>query len=419
MKSVMMAGGEGGRPEQGPLCFGEGGVISGVLGEDLGPEALMSIGSALGLEGDVGLGRCGGAGARMLAQAAVSGITAVGGTALCHSMECAAQAAWLSQTHRLTVSLFIRQEGERIRLHFFDRTGLPLDRARERTLERTLLQGEYRREVAGRIGRLEVLRTAPSSYAGDVVRQGALHRIFLRPLKIAVPGDSPADRAMGEALSLLGCKVVREWKKGVPAFFARRGGLSLSAQDEQGSLLTPEQLLTLVCLIEMENGGGRVAVPDGASAAVELVAAGLDGTALRLGKDGPAARVLYASLPWLRDAAFAAVRICSRMALTGEKLTEMMSKTPRFSARKREIPLSSDRGSVMRALAREYGREPAGEGLHIRADNGWIYLLPLARRSSLRVVAESPDMELAAELCDLYAGRCARTDRALTGREKK
>ena len=86
----------------------------------------------------------------------------------------------------------------------------------------------------------------------------------------------------------------------------------------------------------MEDGGGRVAVPDGASAAVDLVAAGFHGTALRLGRDGEQALSLYAALPWLRDAAFAAARICSRMGSSGEKLEALMSKTPRFSSWKRE-----------------------------------------------------------------------------------
>lgn len=58
-------------PAAGSLfCSGTAGVIRGVLGEDLGPEALMTIGGVLGCEGKVGLGYWGGNGARMLAQAA-------------------------------------------------------------------------------------------------------------------------------------------------------------------------------------------------------------------------------------------------------------------------------------------------------------------------------------------------------------
>ena len=71
----------------------------------------MTIGGVLGCEGKVGLGYWGGNGARMLAQAAASGIAAAGGTPLAHDLECAAQAAWLAEHHQIPVSLFLEQEG--------------------------------------------------------------------------------------------------------------------------------------------------------------------------------------------------------------------------------------------------------------------------------------------------------------------
>ncbi len=174
------------------------------------------------------------------------------------------------------------------------------------------------------------------------------------------------------------------------------------------------QLLGVLALIEMENGTGKVAVPAGASAAVELVAAGYGGTVLRLDRDGEQAATLYAAQPWLRQAPAAAVRICSRMAISGQKLEALVAKTPRFSSWRREVPLVSDRGQVMQALARESARQPAGEGLRLRTGSGWVYLTPIARRSALRVIAEGPDLELAAELCDFYAGRAAEVDRSIS-----
>ena len=119
-------------------------------------------------------------------------------------------------------------------------------------------------------------------------------------------------------------------------------------------------------------------------------------------------------MPWLREAASAAVRICSRMEVAGQKLETLISKTPRFSAWTREVPLSSDRGQVMQTLAREQPRASQGEGLRLHVGGGWVYLVPLARRPALRVMAEGPDLEIAAELCDFYAGRAAQADRAIS-----
>ena len=177
------------------------------------------------------------------------------------------------------------------------------------------------------------------------------------------------------------------------------------------------QLLTLVTLIEMENGSGKVAVPAGATAAVDLVAAGYGGRVLRLERDGPQAQTLYAQRPWLWAAPSAAARICARMGVSGQRLETLISKTPRFCAWKREVPLTAQRAQVMEALARSCGRPLRGEGLRLRTGGGWVWLAPLARRSALRVVAEGPDLELAAELCDFYAGQAAEADRALSDRE--
>ena len=151
------------------------------------------------------------------------------------------------------------------------------------------------------------------------------------------------------------------------------------------------------------------------TAAVDLVAAGYSAQVLRLERDGEAARTLYRALPWLRDGAFAAARIAARMGATGEKLEALAARTPRFSAWKREVPLHSSRGQVMQALLRETGVRPdGGEGIRVRRGNGWVYLTPMARRAAVRVLAEGPDLETAAELCDFFAGETARLDRDLS-----
>ena len=135
-----------------PLAFGGGGTLEGAIGAELTAEALLVLGGLLGREGTVGLGWAGGAGARMLAQAAGSGAAAAGGRVLSHDAPCPSAAAWLAESWGLPVSLFVQQEGERARLYFFDRRGMPLGRARERWLEGALLRSELRRMPAGRVG---------------------------------------------------------------------------------------------------------------------------------------------------------------------------------------------------------------------------------------------------------------------------
>ena len=73
----------------------------------------------------------------------------------------------------------------------------------------------------------------------------------------------------------------------------------------------------------------------------------------------------------------------------------------------------------MRELAVQAGKGALdGEGLRLRSRGGWVYLVPLSRRSALKVVAEGPDLELAAELCDFYAGQVAQLDRSKRSQTK-
>ena len=153
----------------------------------------------------------------------------------------------------------------------------------------------------------------------------------------AVGRSTPEDRAIRAPCPPW---AVRWRSGGGRAFqpFGGRGGFALSARDERGAEVDPGQLLAVLVLIEMENGAGKAAVSAGSSAAAELVAAGYGGTVLRLGRDGTEARKLYAAQPWMGQAPAAAVRLCSRMGVAGQRLERLVAKTPRFAASRREVP---------------------------------------------------------------------------------
>lgn len=396
-----------------PLAFGTGGTLTGTVGGELTAERLLLLGSLLGREGALGLGWSGGPPARMLAQAAGSGAAAAGARVISHDAPCPSAAAWLAESWALPASLFVWQEGEKVVLHLFDRRGLPLSRERQRRLEGALLRGQPGRVPALRVGRWETVSGVRASYAADGARRARLSRSPLRRLEVAVPGEDPADRVLAEALESLGCLVRRESRPGVPAFQTLRGGFALTAVDEEGEPLPPEELLAAVALIEYENGGGRVAVPAAAPAAIDTLAAGYHGGALRLGRDGAEAETRYGELPWLRDGIFAACRICARLGVTGERLRGLTGKLPRFALFRREVPLRRDGEDVLARLLRALpGAEPAGGGLRLRQGEGWVTLSLSARPAVLRVVGEARTAELARELCDFCARRAEEADRA-------
>lgn len=388
-------------------------MLRGTLGTEFGPEQMVRLGCEMGPQGRVALGHWGGQGAAMLARAAGAGITAAGGTVLSHDLKFPAGAAWMSGHYQLPHSLFIQQAGSQIMLYFFDGDGLPRSPAWEQTFAGRMLDAQPSPGGA-HVGTWEHFSGAYTQYTRQASSASRLGSVPLRPFTVSVPQDTQADRALADTLRGLGCPVIREERSGVPSFFVGRGGFSLHAVDERGALISPERLLTLVCMIEMENGDGKVAVPAAAPAAVEVTAAGLCGKVLRLDRDGAQARTLYVKLPWLRDACFAAARICARLGFSGESLRSLDGKAPRFATACREVSVSGDRAALLACLADE---APADRGcersVRLRAGSGWISVTPVNRRCALRVAAECCDMELAEELCDVYTQKIARLDKAL------
>ena len=399
------------------MCGERIGMLKGTLGAGFGPEEMVRLGAELGARGRVALGHWGGQGAAMLARAAGAGVTAAGGMVLSHELRFPAGSAWLSGHYRLPCSLFIQQAGGEASLYLFDGDGVPVARDWEQVLIRRMAEPGAR-PGGERVGTWEHFSGAYAQYTRHAAAAGRLAQRSVCPVTVSVPQDSQADRALADTLRGLGCTVLREERPGVAAFSVSRGGFALLGRDEKGTPLTPERLLTLVCLIEMENGDGKVAVPPSAPAAVEVTAAGLCGTVLRLDRDGAEARRLYVRQPWLRDACFAAARICARLGLTGESLHSLDGKAPRFASASREVAVSADPGDLLSALAEQFpSRDGGGHSVRLRAGSGWVSVSPLGRRGALRVAAECADMELAEELCAVYVQKLARLDKAL-GQEK-
>lgn len=380
-------------------------------GEGARERALENLGRALGRKGRTAVG-----GAPALAGAARRGVLAAGGDVLLLSLDCPVQWAGAVAMLGLSAAVFVEGREGRTCLHVFGPDGLPPAGDWAEELERVLTGEISRSAEPARPGRTVEGNLTPGDWAVWTVKRARLRRPALRGVTAAVGRSTPEDRAIRAALSALGCALEERWRPGIPAFRGDRGGFALSARDERGAEVDPGQLLAVLVLIEMENGAGKAAVSAGSSAAAELVAAGYGGTVLRLGRDGTEARKLYAAQPWMGQAPAAAVRLCSRMAVAGQRLERLVAKTPRFSAWRREVPLAAGGDQVLSALAEAPGSRREGPGLRLRTGDGWVYLSPANRRPILRVLAEGPDLELAAELCDRFAHWAAQVDRELSGR---
>ena len=122
---------------------------------------------------------------------------------------------------------------------------------------------------AGRVGQWESVTGVRPAYAADAAKRSQVTQA-----PAPAPGGGGArqgtgGRTPGGSPGAPGLHRPGEACPGVPAFRTGRGGFRLLAEDEEGEPLPPEQLLTIVALIEYEDGAGRVAVPDAAPAAID------------------------------------------------------------------------------------------------------------------------------------------------------
>ena len=285
-------------------------------------EKLAQLGFILARRGRVGLAWTPDGAGEDFVRACAGGVTAAGGRAeLFPDLNSPVEGSWAARRWGLPALLFFDTEGPP-RLHLFDRLGLPFAPDALGRLKEALSQPT---EVVADGGTWTVRNIPQGLWAGETARQLALRGSGppWRHRQAAVPGDRGADRDLARVLSALGWQVEGRWRPGLPAFFAAGGGFRLIAQDETGTPIPPDRLLALVSLIEMENGGGMLALPAGRSAGAALAAAGLGGQVLTLERDGERARRLYAARPWLWSAPAAAGRICARMAASGERLSTL------------------------------------------------------------------------------------------------
>ena len=174
------------------------------------------------------------------------------------------------------------------------------------------------------------------------------------------------------------------------------------ARDERGAVVDSGPLLGVLTLIEMENGGKKVALPPQCGIAPRLVAAGHGGQVLEWGESGW--YELYAALPWMRDGSSAAVRICARMAASGQSLEKLVAATPRLQQWKRECRMEWNRERVLERLSAQGKTRVEAQGIRLHAGQSWVHLRP-TRDGRVQLLAEGADMEAAEELCDLCVRR--------------
>ncbi|MCD7802441.1 MAG: NTP transferase domain-containing protein [Clostridiales bacterium] len=380
------------------LTFEEDGQLLGLPGRELTPGLLLRLGGLLAAEGKCGLGWEADSVLRPLALAAQAGMLSGGGEVTVLEAPLPAPAAWMAGELGLSATLFLRRQGERVMLSLFGPSGLPLTPALRRRLETELPGREPLPSGREGAGQLQTPKISLEDYVNCAISwaQPPISRLSVSVAR----QDDPSGLLTG-CLERLGVEVTRERRPGDISLRLSGDGRGLTLRTEEGRLLGEEQGLLLSCLVLLEQGEGTLALPPTAPSVADRLAETYGARVLCLGRDGAEAERQARRLLPLRDGCAAACLVLGHLARTGQSLTRLTARLPRFALHTREIPLATGRGSAMDGLTRDFPHaRSAGEGLRIPVGEGSVWVAPVSGRSALSLRAEGPSQEFAAELCD-------------------
>ncbi len=199
----------------------------------------------------------------------------------------------------------------------------------------------------------------------------------------------------------------------------------LTLVDRQGVPLDEQTLLLMVTELFLKgHRPARIAVPIGASMGVEEIAAEHGVEVVRVGGDhqammdirrdggvsfvgGTRGGFIFPGFQTGADGIVAAVRIFEMLARDGRDVADFRKKYEHYIRQTTSVPCPwARKGTVMRHLITESANRERQmvDGVRIKEDGGWVYVVPDRLRASFNILAESHSKEDTQTLIDRYEG---------------
>lgn len=380
-----------------PSLFNELNAISGGVSE-ITPELAMKLGyAAAGTASRIAVGYSDHSVCRLLASAFIAGAGSAGARITETDAGFFAVASFIARSYLFNLTVFIENDGGRLRIRMIDKYGLPIERETERQIEYFASRGNLRRAGVADVVMPKNITGAKEAFALSAAKRGSLDGF-----PVAVDGKSPAAEVLRYVLTASGCETTVP-RRGVVVLAVSDDGEKLSIRDEDEHWYDDGHAVALLSLVHFLTGERELAVAATAPSVIEQIASEFDGRIMRIGRDY-GAREIFFSQRVLTDAASSAVFLCTFLAESGTTVNELNDRLPPFTLISREISVAGDRRQILSRLAEDSDglhKENTGE-LRVCADGGWVSISPARSKSALRITGEGMNEEIASELCDLY-----------------
>lgn len=388
-----------------PSLFNELDAIGGGVSE-ITPELVMKLGfsaACCATRIAVGYSEC--SICKLLANAFISGAGSCGAQVTEIDAGFFAVASYIARSYLFNLTVFIENDGGKLRIRMIDKFGLPI----ERTFQRQIEYIASRRNIP-RAGMADIVMPKSITETRDAFALSAAKRGTLEGFSVAVDGKSLSAEVLKHALSLSGCNISQQ-SSGILTLSVSSDGSRLRIRDEEARWHDDGHVDALLALIYFLSGERELAVSATAPSVVEQLASEFDGRIVRIGRDH-GARETFLTQGVLTDAVSSAVFLCSYLFKSGKTVCELSRRLPAFTLISREITVNSDRRKILSRLA------DSGDGLHkedtgelrVCADGGWVNISPARSKNSLRITGEGMSEEIASELCNLFIERTRLID---------
>jgi phosphomannomutase len=288
----------------------------------------------------------------------------------------------------------------------------------------------------------EHIKVLDDTFAGDAIRSRKLTVAvdccngacsFLSPKWLSTLGcevlalnDDPnapfphAPEPKRETMAQL-CAVVKAGRAAI-GFAHDADGERLGIVTDLGEPLSEEMTLAIAADIRLRKKTGAVVTNVSTSAAVDIIAARHGGSVVRtpvgqayiseglieyngvLGGEGSGG-ITVPEVNLTHDSAAAIGLILEHLALSGERISDLVQQLPRLTTLKHNVAVAPHRlYSVLqefRAAIEEEGAEvDSTDGIKLTLPNGWVHVRASNTESMIRIIVEAEEKSQARELLD-------------------
>ncbi len=371
--------------------------ICGATFSEMSCERCCRLGEALASSscgGKVGIGYDGTKSSKALAMAVLSGLIS-GGSKIFDFGECfESQMGFFISFCSLDSGIYISATPKTTEIRLFGEYGLPLYRKYERELESRYKRSDFRRCCGSECNDIRDMSSVAEIYegqllssAGDTITGSGAKIITANPLI-----KETADKCF----YLLGCT-----ERDKPEFSVNYSGRKGSAKDENGNIITHENLLVL-CAADALESGNDICIPFDAPYCIDSIAEKNGRTVYRAGRspmtdfDGKIALTARKTM-WAYDALSLIFKVMGIMAKKKEPLSELMKKVPKFGTAVKVVNCEISPPKIASALGIKTGSDTQG----LRKSEG-VRSVIVTRTGAgrlLRILAEAESIEAAEEIC--------------------